>query len=196
LNGFRTALELEVYTKMADLAYRNDDVTVMRGRTNWPAIWTGVFTFMAIWLVFGALGVAIFASASPAATYSLASMGVGIGIWTIVLTVIAMYVAGLETARLAAINDRHDSLIHGMAIFGLSAVAVIILAVLAKAGFATVGSAAPGSQISASLGVSADLGWASFASLFLGWLAALLGAASAAPHKAALNSVRDIRPAA
>jgi hypothetical protein len=60
------------------------DPLVVRGRTNWPAIWAGVLTFMAIWLVFGTLGVAIFASASPAATYSLANLGVGMGIWTVV----------------------------------------------------------------------------------------------------------------
>jgi hypothetical protein len=181
---------------MADLAYQNENAAVTRGRTSWPAIWAGVFTFMAIWLVFGALGVAIFASASPAATYSLANMGVGLGIWTIVLTVIAMYVAGRETGRLAAVNDRHDGLIHGMAMFGLSAVAVIVLAVLAKAGFAGAASSASSLETSASLGVSAGLGWVSFGSLFLGWLAALLGAASNVPQKAAVNPVRDMRPAA
>jgi hypothetical protein len=179
---------------MADLAYRNENPTVLRGRTNWPAIWAGVFIFMAIWLVFGALGVAIFASASPAATYSLAHMGAGMGIWMVVLTVIAMYVAGLETARLAAVSNRHDNLIHGMAMFGLSAVAVIVMAELVKAGFA--GGAASATAAAVPMGVSAALGWVSFISLFLGWLAALLGAASAGSAKPAVGAVHDIRTAA
>ena len=183
---------------MADLAYRNENPAVLRGRTNWPAIWAGVFIFMAIWLVFGALGLAIFASASPGATYSLANMGVGMGIWTVVLTVIAMYVAGLETARLAAVNDRHDNLMHGMAMFGLSAVAAIVVAELARAGFAggAASAAAATMPAAATMGVSAALGWVSFISLFLGWLAALLGAASAGSTKPTAGTVQDIRTAA
>jgi hypothetical protein len=59
---------------MADLAYRNDIVPVRR-RTDWGAIWAGVFTFIAVWSVFGLLGEAIFAStANPNAAHPVTGM--------------------------------------------------------------------------------------------------------------------------
>jgi hypothetical protein len=43
---------------MAEVTYRNEN-TIDRGpRTDWGAIWAGVFTFVAIWSVFGLLGIA------------------------------------------------------------------------------------------------------------------------------------------
>src|SRR5689334_11235987 len=114
---------------MADI--RTENVTYMRIRTDWGAIWAGVFTFIAIWSVFGLLGMAIFASAAnPQAANPVTGMSVGMAIWAIVLTIIAMYVAGLETGRLAGVTNRHDGLVHGMIMFGLSVVAALVITVL------------------------------------------------------------------
>ena len=44
------------------------------------------------------------------------------GVWTVVLTISAMYVAGLETGHLAGVVARHDGLMHGMMMFGLAVV--------------------------------------------------------------------------
>ncbi len=64
---------------------------------DWSAIWGGVFSFIAIWSVFGLLGTAIFASAANLnAIRPLDEMGLGIGIWVIVLTIIAMYGCGVK----------------------------------------------------------------------------------------------------
>ena len=46
-------------------------------------------------------------------------MSTGIAIWSIVLTIIAMYVAGRETERLAGITTRHDGIIHGLIMFSV-----------------------------------------------------------------------------
>ena len=50
---------------MADIT--NNEELALRVRTDWGAIWAGVFTFIAIWSVFGFLGMAVFASAAGAA---------------------------------------------------------------------------------------------------------------------------------
>lgn len=181
---------------MADLSYRAVEAVPARGRTDWGAIWGGVFCFLAIWSVFGALGLAIFASvANPGTAQPVLNMSVGIAIWMIVLTIISMYVAGLETGRLAAVTTRHDGLIHGLMMFGLS---VAGLAVLISIG---------GSALSGGTGVNAgghspyvftavaDLGWGGFVALFLGWLAAMFGASTGVSHKA-VREVKEIRPAA
>ena len=189
---------------MADIAYRNEGFVYNATRVNWGAIWAGVFTFVAIWSVFGLLGLAIFASnASPNAAAPVTGQSVGMAIWSIILTIIAMYVAGLETGRLAAVSNRHDGLIHGMIMFGLSVVAVIVLTTLAGA----VLSGGTGIQGSAHngylLGMFADLGWSGFVALLLGWLAAMGGGSQGAGRgltttiaSSREKNVRDIRPAA
>jgi hypothetical protein len=188
--------------KMADLAYE-PNVVMNRGRTSWGAIWAGVFTFVAIWSVFGLLGQAIFASsANPNAQQPVTGMSVGMGIWAVILTIIAMYVAGRETGRLAAVPTRHDGLIHGMIMFGLSVVAVIVLTVLggtSLSGGTGVNGTAHSPYV---LTVFADLGWIGFVALFLGWLAAMAGASQgAAPTRTLtrteeVENTRRIRPAA
>lgn len=182
---------------MADLAYRNDVVTV-RGRTDWGAIWGGVFTFLAIWSVFGSLGLAIFSSnANPNTASPVLGQSVGFGIWAIILTIIAMYVAGRETGHLAGVSNRHDGLLHGMMMFGLSIAGVALLTLIGGAVLSG-GTGVQGSTHSSYLlTVFADLGWIGFIALFLGWLAAMFGASQgvARAERPAAN-VRDIRPAA
>jgi len=191
---------------MADLAYRNEGFVYGTTRVSWGAIWAGVFTFVAIWSVFGLLGMAIFASnASPGAAAPVTGQSAGIAIWCIILTIIAMYVAGLETGRMAAVTNRHDGLIHGMIMFGLSVVAAIVLTVLGGALLSGgTGIQATSAHSGYVLGIFADLGWSGFVALLLGWLAAMGGGSQGAGRRispsASSNSrdtnVRDIRPAA
>jgi hypothetical protein len=195
---------------MEDVAYRDDlayhDDTVIYGgpaRVSWGAIWAGVFTFSAIWAVFETLGFAIFASrANPNAATPVTGQSMEIAIWSIILTIIAMYVAGRETGRLAAVTNRHDGLIHGMIMFGLSVVSAIILTSLAGAVLSG-GNGIPGTSVHSgyTLGVFAGLGWAGFVALLLGWLAAMGGGSQAVarrnqPPTRSLRDKRDIRPAA
>lgn len=188
---------------MADIAYRNEGFVYGATRVNWGAIWAGVFTFTAIWSVFGLLGLAIFASnANPNATAPVTGQSAGIAVWSIILTIIAMYVAGLETGRLSGVASRHDGLIHGMIMFGLSVVAAIVLTTLAGAVLSG-GSGVQGSAHNGyALGIFADLGWSGFVALLLGWLAAMGGGSQGAGRRitGVSNSrdtnVRDIRPAA
>lgn len=188
---------------MADISYRDEFTTVARRRTDWGAIWGGTFTFMAIWSVFGALGLAIFAStANPASAEPVGGMGIGIAIWSIVLTIIAMYVAGRETGHLAGVANRHDGLIHGIMMFGLSVVALLVLVSVGGSALSG-GTGVNGTSHSPYiLTVFADLGWAGFVALFLGWLAAMAGASSGVLHKSGRDvrengrDVREIRPAA
>jgi hypothetical protein len=183
---------------MADLAFRNETLTYARGRTDWGAIWAGVFTFAAIWSVFGLLGMAIFASnANANSSAPVSGQSLGMAIWSVILTIIAMYVAGRETGRLAAVTTRHDGLVHGMIMFGLAVISAMVLTFLGSA----VLSGGTGVQGSAHnpyvLGVFADLGWAGFLSLFLGWLAAMGGASQGAGRQQrTIDNVRDMRPAA
>ena len=183
-----------------DVAYRGTTNVAVRS-TDWGAIWAGVFSFMAIWSVFGALGLAIFASnASLNAAQPVAGQGWGIGIWSIVLTIIAMYVAGRETGRLAGVDTRHDGMIHGLVMFGLSVVGALVLVSIGGSALSGGTGVNGGVHSGYVLSVASGLGWAGFVSLFFGWLAAMIGASSGVGHKNIASRVREIdremRPAA
>jgi hypothetical protein len=166
------------------------DVTVNSNiprRTNWGAAWAGVFIFAAIWATFEMLGIAILG------TNSVSSSGVNAGtaIWTVVLTLIAMYVAGRETGRLAQAIEKIDAVVHGMMMFGLSVVAMLVLAEL--------GAGMSGGGLNPYvLNLSPAMRWTIFASLILGWLGAMFGASANAGTRVMrpVDNVRDIRPAA
>ncbi|HZU22453.1 MAG TPA: hypothetical protein VE998_06435 [Terriglobales bacterium] len=184
---------------MADLSFRNG--SVLPRRTDWGAIWAGVFCFVAVFSVFGALGVAIFASnANPAANSPVLGQSVGMAIWAIVLTIIAMYVAGRETGRLADVRSRHDGLVHGLIMFGLAVVGLIVLASLGGTALTQGEAGGTSTHSPYALTVVADLGWTGFVALFLGWLAAMFSASAGVAHKIETTVVRseprEIRPAA
>ncbi|HEY4054716.1 MAG TPA: hypothetical protein VGL74_13280 [Terriglobales bacterium] len=183
---------------MAQLAYTNEKIFARAPVADWRAIWAGVFTFLAIWSVFGFLGIAIFASSSnPNYAQPALGVNVGIGIWTIILTIIAMYIAGLETGRLASVNTRHDGLVHGMIMFGLSVAAVMVLVALANRIFTTGLSTATHNPYAA----TASFSWTVFGSLFFGWLAAMSGASTGTgrrskPEQQDLQPVQEVKRAA
>ena len=204
------------------MAEYRTEVAFARRRFEWGAIWGGVFCFIAIWTVFGALGLAIFATfAQPAA--SKFDLGLGIGIYSIILTVVAMFIAGSATGRLAGVPTRLDGFYHGLVLYGLVLVCAFVLASLssgllvgtAAAGNAVTGGAAAENAANAAqkavnnaagaLGPYArplmfnmltTLGWGGFIVLFLAFCAAVAGAASSVAPRVVEREVREIRPAA
>lgn len=159
---------------MADLNYAQENVPVI-SRPNWSAIWAGMFTFVAIWSVFSMLGAGIFAtSANPDATVPT-GLSLGMAVWSVILTLIAMFVAGRVTGRLAGITNSRDGMIHGMVMFGLSVAVALVIGVIGNSGAQATGN----TNNPYLFGTFTDLGWALFASLFLGWLAAMAGASTA-----------------
>jgi hypothetical protein len=180
---------------MAAATYGNENLTVARRGVKWGAVWAGVFTFMAIESVFGMLAVAIFVRpVNPAAVHPISGLRVGASIWAIVLTVIAMYVAGLTTGRLAEVATKNEGAIHGQTMFGLSVLGAFLLALMAGMGTATAatGASAPVAHV---VNVLAGIGWATFTALILGWLGAMIGG-SMAVRRQPEAAVQPIRSAA
>jgi hypothetical protein len=176
---------------MADLAYRASGIPVARSGTPWGAIWAGVFSFTAIWSVFGLLGAAIFSTAGNTANPS-AGIGWGMGIWSIVLTMIAMYVGGRVTGHLANVSVRNEGALYGMTMFGLAVIAALVVVVFSGAAAGNGAASAP-----FMLTVFSSVGWFGFVALLLGWLCAMGGASSAVrEERQATAPVRDIRSAA
>lgn len=182
---------------MADIAYRNEGIAYPVSRTNWGAIWIGLFTFITVWSIFGLLGEAIFASnANPNTASPVAGQNWGLGVWSIILTIISMYVAGRATGHFSGFADRAGRIWHGIAMFGLSVISIVVVVVLSGA-LMTGGAGVTGSSHSPyMLTVFADIGWVGFISLFLGWLAAMGGAVHGISEKAESKQDRNLRNAA
>ena len=159
--------------------------------TEWGAIWAGVLSFFSIWIVFGAVGLAIFARATSPTTLTVRS---GWGIWIALLTIGAMYVAGLVTAIQAVPISRSNGVVHGMSVFGLTAAIGFMLTLAVGISLNIFGQGGFGTQTPYALGLVSGLRGNSTV-LLLSWLAALLGA-SARVRMSPSATVSEIRPAA
>jgi hypothetical protein len=108
-----------------------------------------------------------------------------------------MYVAGRVTGALSGATNHREGMMYGMTVFGLSVIATILIIVVGGAALTGDTGVAGGAHSPYMLTVFSDIGWIGFVALFLGWLAAMGGAAHATRAVAKpVNNVRDIRPAA
>src|ERR1700739_3632890 len=105
---------------MADLSVNGEGRSFSSGTTDWSAIWAGLFTFVGILSVFEFLGIALFPPANVGAK-------VGLGIWSVILTGIAMFIAGRLTSSSARLSSGYDAARHGMIMFGLCLTAAVVL---------------------------------------------------------------------
>src|SRR6185437_1909013 len=84
-------------------------------RMSWPAIFAGTFVFLAIEVTFGVLGTAVFASAAnPASAHPVSGMSAGIGIWLVILSIIALYFGGRAASALSGTTSSHVGMYHGL----------------------------------------------------------------------------------
>jgi hypothetical protein len=90
-------------------------------RFSWSGIFAGTFLFLAIEATFGILGVAIFASATNPHSQNPVGPGisVGVGIWMVVLSIIALYFSGKLASRLSGATDRNLGMYVGLVTYGM-----------------------------------------------------------------------------
>lgn len=177
---------------MAEIVLQPESRPSLRGSVDWSAIWAGLFTFIGIWSVFGFLGFAVFRNtANPV---SGPAMNVGMGIWTIILSAVAMYIAGHQTGRLAGLDGRYEKAMHGMTMFGLAVTAAIVLTISGSMLFTGLPATSATIQHPYILSAFGGSEWTAFIALLLGWLSAMLGASSSVtPKYVAPSQVRDVR---
>ena len=177
---------------MADYVFeeRRQNYAPRATRPSWGAIWAGVFAFFAIWVIFEVLGLVIFAN-------PVSGIGAGLIVWNIILSIVAMFVAGGVTGYLAGVVDLRDGLTHGMAMFGLSVIGTLALLSQGAAWLAAPAGAENGAHIAPLFTLFSNFGWAGFLALLLGWLAALGGASMGVRRTSVSDTpVRQTRRAA
>jgi hypothetical protein len=98
---------------------------------SWGAIFAGVVFVLAIsWLLYllgAALGLTVVGPAEmPEAGEEL---GWSAAIWILVTSLIAFFLGGLFTARIAGIIDKTEGMLHGLAVWGVSTLLALLLGV-------------------------------------------------------------------
>ena len=163
----------------------------IRSRMSWPAIFAGTFVFLAIEVTFGVLGTAIFASAAnPASTHPVSGMSAGIGIWLVILSIIALYFGGRAAAALSGTIDSHTGMYHGLVTFGVSVFTSVVVGAMVL-GTTTLAPATRAASAAGPATVSdhvATAGYWLFVALVLGMIAAAIGG-----HQAANRGTRELR---
>jgi len=103
---------------------------------SWSGIFAGTFLFLAIEITFGVLGMAIFASAANPGAAVPVSTGIhwGMGIWMVILSIIALYFAGKLAARLSGAPSRNAGLYAGLVTFGMCVFTAVLIAAMALVG--------------------------------------------------------------
>jgi hypothetical protein len=90
-----------------------------RARVSWGAIFAGLVVATVVQVVLALLGLAIGLAAFDPGT-SAKGAGIGTGLWVIVSALVALFVGGLTTGRLAGVMERRDGFLHGVVLWGLS----------------------------------------------------------------------------
>lgn len=160
-------------------AYANAPQRERDSYFSWGSIFAGTFVFLAIEVTFGLLGAAIFASASAPGTATPMNGGVGwgLGIWMVILSIIATYFGAKTAGRLSLTIDRNRGMYQGLVVFGMSIFTSILVVALAL-GASAPGAANPQHYRPTSIAdVVAVGGYWLFVALFLSMIAAATGGA-------------------
>jgi hypothetical protein len=92
-------------------------------RFSWAAVFAGAVISLGIWLLLHVLGLGAGLTAiDPDDFGSLRGVGVGTGIWELIVPLIAMFVGGLAASKVAGPITRLGGAIHGAAMWSLATI--------------------------------------------------------------------------
>lgn len=149
-------------------------------RVSWSSIFAGTFVFLAIEITFGVLRVAIFASATNPASANPVGSGIslGLGIWMLILTIIALHFAGRVASSLSAVADRASGMWHGLITYGLCLFTTLLIASMSIVSTASATTAVNPTEGYVVHAITTG-GWWLFFILVCGMIAAAVGGAHA-----------------
>lgn len=123
-----------------ELAYRTTSIAP------WSAVVAGGFVTAALWLVLHLFGMGVgLTTIEPDAPGTLAGLGVGVGVWSSIAPVIALFAGGAIASRFAPTPNRVNRMIHGALVWALAS--LVALAAMYAVGAAPVGGQVAGGQV-------------------------------------------------
>jgi hypothetical protein len=98
-------------------------------KLSWAGLIGGIVVAVGVWVLLTVLGLAVgLSSFDPSGTMpSAKTLGIGTGIWSIAVSMIALFVGGLVGARTSGILDRPTGALHGAVLWSLATILSIAL---------------------------------------------------------------------
>jgi hypothetical protein len=127
------ATYVETYTQERRIGERRHDYAASLGnaaglRVSWGGIWGGVLVAIGLLLLLTVLGVAIGVTAVDPGDTEASTVGTGVGVWSGLSLLIALFVGGLVSTRIGAIFDRTTGFFEGALVWAVSVLFMIYLA--------------------------------------------------------------------
>jgi hypothetical protein len=126
-----------------------EDTERQRTRVSWGAIFAGAAVALVVSVVLNLLGFGIGAVAiDPAEAGQAQAIGIGAGIWTVLVTLVALFFGGWIAGRLSGRMRRFEGILHGLVTWSLVTLAVLwtvttALGTIVGGAFGVVGDVAP-----------------------------------------------------
>lgn len=97
-------------------------------RLSWPAIFGGSFVSLGLWVFLGAFGLAAGLSAVSPADPSLGGVAIWLGIWSLIVPIIALFFGSWIASRAAGAIRTSTGLLYGAVVWGLTTFATTVFA--------------------------------------------------------------------
>jgi hypothetical protein len=147
---------------------------VVSGKLSWGALFGALFVTLGIFALLMSIGLAVgLAAINPNNPASAKGAGIGIGVWSAICSIVALFIGGVLASRTAGIVDRTVGAVHGAVVWGLGTVLTIFLivsavrtvgsgvvnlgaAIISAGGAGAQAAATGGDELAQALGVSSD----------------------------------------
>lgn len=97
-------------------------------KVSWGPLFAGMFVALGAGVLLFVVGLAFGLSAiDPANPASARSAGIGTGIWTLIVPIIALFIGGLVASRAAGPVDRGTGVLHGVVLWGLTTILGVVI---------------------------------------------------------------------
>ena len=131
------------------------DVLAVRSRVSWGAITAGAMVALTVYIILVLLGVALGIEAAVRGTG--ADLGAGAAIYSIVSLLLAMFLGGWATSRLAVGESKTEAILYGVILWGVLFVGMLwLLSAGVRTGFGAVVGAASGAYSTEEGGIDVD----------------------------------------
>lgn len=102
---------------MSDLSMA--DLTAVRSRVSWGAIFAGAVVAFAVYFMLGVLGVAVGLSVAQANAANSETLGNGAVIWSVASMLLSLFAGGYVTTQCTAGESRGEAVVYGILLWGL-----------------------------------------------------------------------------
>src|SRR5689334_8472866 len=98
----------------------------------WSAIFAGAAVALGIWMILHLFGIGVgLTSIDPNDAGTLRGVGIGVGVWSVIAPIVALFIGGLVAGRVAPTINTANAAIHGGVVWAITAITALIVMTMA-----------------------------------------------------------------